>query len=124
MPNHGYDFEEWSGHVWTAANPLTVTMDFDTTIVTNFISAPPTASQPLISPNGGTFRKKVRVALVVTTPKSSIYYTIDGNDPTTSSKLYKKRFRLSGKGSKTVKAKAVKTGYRDSPVVSATFTIK
>jgi len=53
-----------------------------------------------------------------------MYYTTDGTTPTTSSSVYTPDgFKLTGAGTKIVKAKAFKPGYNDSAVGSATFTI-
>ena len=79
---------------------------------------------PMISPNGGTFTGSVQVTLSDVTPTAKIYYTTDGSDPTTGSTRYKTPFTLTGLGTKTVKAKAVKKGYDDSAISSATFILQ
>ena len=82
----------------------------------------------MISPNGGTFRKKVTVRVSDTTPGATIYYTLDGSDPTTASSVYStgkknKGIKLSGIGTHTVKAKAVEASYTDSDIATAVFDI-
>ena len=52
-----------------------------------------------------------------------MHYMINGGTPTTSSFRYTGQFSLSGTGTKTVRAIAVKSGYVDSAVATATFTI-
>jgi hypothetical protein len=52
-----------------------------------------------------------------------MYYTVNGATPTTSSSLYTGQINLSGKGSKTLKAIAVKSGLSNSAVATATFNI-
>jgi len=79
---------------------------------------------PVIAPSSGTFKKKVTVNIATATPGATIYYTTDGSVPTTSSPQFKAPFTLVGKRTVTIKAKAVKNGVPDSPVVSATLTIK
>ena len=88
---------------------------------------------PVISPDGGTFKKNVSVRLSCATSGATIYYTTDGSDPTIASAVYsrvarkknkKTGFRLTGKGQHTVKAKAVESGFNDSPIATANFTIK
>jgi hypothetical protein len=88
----------------------------------------PTVATPVISPNGGTFRKKVFVKLSCATAGATIHYTLDGTDPTTTSSVYlagkkNKGFKITGLGSHTVKAIAAESGYQNSPIASATFTI-
>ena len=53
-----------------------------------------------------------------------MYYTTDGTTPTTSSSLYTGQITLAGTGSKTAKAIAVASGYNNSAVATATFTIR
>jgi sugar lactone lactonase YvrE len=82
---------------------------------------PPTLSIPSISPDGGTFRRRVRVTLADTAPGASIYYTLDGSDPTTASTHYSGPLNL--KHSTTVKAMAVESGLGESGIATATFRI-
>ena len=82
----------------------------------------------MISPSGGTFKKKVKVKLSCASAGATIYYTLDGNDPTTASAIYptNKKFKgikLRGKGLHTVKAMAAASGFNTSTIASATFTI-
>lgn len=77
-----------------------------------------TLAAPTISPDGGEFLTSQQVTLSAE-DGASIYYTLDGNDPTTSSTLYEGAFTLAA--STTVKAIAVKNG-ETSSVASATFT--
>ena len=76
---------------------------------------------PAISPNGGTANAPLTVSLSTVTPGASIYYTTNGNLPTTASTLYTGPFSLTS--SATVMAKAVTAGMLDSPVASATFNL-
>jgi hypothetical protein len=88
----------------------------------------PSVSTPVISPNGGTFKKKVTVKISDATAGATIYYTLDGSDPTTSSSIYpagkkNKGIKLTGRGSHTVKAKATRNGFNDSDITTAVFQI-
>lgn len=79
---------------------------------------------PFISPNGGTFSKKVAVKLYCSTLGATMYYTTNGATPTTSSSVYTSDgILLSGTGTKTVKAIGVRSDLNNSAVASATFVI-
>ena len=81
----------------------------------------PLVVTPTITPNGGTIFKEQDITLSCNTKDASIYYTIDGSEPTVSSTKYEGAFTLSA--SATVKTIAVKEGYNDSQVASATYTV-
>jgi lysophospholipase L1-like esterase len=80
-----------------------------------------TVSAPVIDPAGGNFANGVTVTLSTATPFADIYYTLDGSSPTATSTRYISPFLLSANA--TVKAKAMLSGYNDSSIVSAVFTI-
>lgn len=87
---------------------------------------PVPAATPVFSPNGGTFSASpVVVTMTSTTPGATIYYTINGPTPTTGSTVYDpyNPLTLTTNGTYLVKAIAVKDGYTDSAVKSATFTV-
>ncbi|WP_132972004.1 LamG-like jellyroll fold domain-containing protein, partial [Thiogranum longum] len=77
---------------------------------------------PAISPNGGVFSIPTSVSLSTGTSGATIYYTLDGSEPTTSSMLYSAPFDVAV--DTTVKARAFLTGYTDSAVSSAVFLIQ
>lgn len=60
------------------------------------------------------------VLLSTTSPSASIYYTIDGSTPTSSSTLYKYPFTLEANA--TIKALAVRDGCTDSDVLTEDVT--
>ncbi|MGM9840438.1 MAG: chitobiase/beta-hexosaminidase C-terminal domain-containing protein [Sodaliphilus sp.] len=77
---------------------------------------------PTIAPEGGTFTSAQTVT-ITSEEGATIYYTTDGNDPTTDSKVYNGAFKVNTVGTTTVKAIAVKEGYDISAVASKTYTI-
>jgi hypothetical protein len=86
--------------------------------------APSTVATPRISPAGGSFRKRVKVAISDATSGATIYYTTNGSDPNTSSKRYVSAFKIAGRGNHVIKAKAAKSGSSDSAIATATLTIR
>ena len=79
-----------------------------------------TAAAPVISPNGGTFSTSQSVTLSSTTASSTIYYTLDGSTPTSTSTVYSAPFAVST--NTTVKAIASAPNYLQSAVSTADFT--
>ena len=79
-----------------------------------------TVTPPTISPAGGNFATSQTVT-ISHSDADAIYYTTDGNDPTTSSTQYSAPFTITSSGTTTVKAIAVKDGVT-STVASETYT--
>jgi hypothetical protein len=79
-----------------------------------------TASAPVISPDGGTFATGQSVTLSSTTASSTIYYTLDGSTPTSTSNVYTSPFTIST--NTTLKAVASAPNFLQSPVSTAQFT--
>ncbi len=78
-------------------------------------------SAPTFSPDGGTYTETQSVTLSCATEGATIYYTTDGNDPTTNSTEYSGAIEISK--NTTIKAIAVKEGYDNSEVATAIYTI-
>lgn len=78
------------------------------------------AAAPAINPDGGTFSSPQTVTLSSSTSSASIYYTLDGSTPTTSSTPYTGPITIAT--DTTLNAIAVASGYIQSPVSTATFT--
>jgi hypothetical protein len=126
----GYNFHNWieNGGIVSTSPAYSFTADFDRSLFANFV---PLAATPVITPSGGTFKKKVNVTMSCSIVGATIYYTTDGSDPTTSSNVYgtstgKKKFKgipITGKGSHTVKSIAVAPGYDPSLAAVANFFI-
>jgi hypothetical protein len=83
---------------------------------------PPIVATPSVSPNGGKFRRGVIVTLTDVTPGTTIYYTLDRSDPTTTSIPYQGTFVL--RRSATIKAIAVDSSLNESGIATARFSIK
>ena len=80
-----------------------------------------TCATPTFSPAEGVYGSTQSVTISTDTEDASIYYTINGNTPTSSSTLYEGAISVSS--TTTIKAIAVKDGMDDSDVATATFTI-
>lgn len=89
-------------------------------VYTGFGKKNPTAATPVADPDGGTFSGTQSVTLTTETAGADIYYTTNGDVPTTGSTEYTTAITLSA--TTTIKAIAVKDGYYDSAVMSKTFT--
>lgn len=80
----------------------------------------PTVAAPTFTPAGGTSDKTLNVEISCATEGASIYYTVDGTEPSESSTLYNSPIEVTQ--TTTIKAVAVKNGIT-SLVATATFTI-
>ena len=78
-----------------------------------------TVATPTFTPNGGEIEAGTKVAIACATEGATIYYSIDGTEPTEE---YSAPFALNEAA--TVKAIAVKDGWNDSEIATASFTIK
>ena len=81
----------------------------------------PDASPPTFSPLAGTYSSPQLVTLTSATGGYSIYYTTNGSTPTTGSTPYSAPISVSA--TTTIKAIATASGYTQSAVASATYTI-
>ena len=99
-----------SGH-WRL-QAITVTYSSDGT---------PSCVNPTFSPAPGTFATTQSVTISTLTDGATIYYTVDGTEPTPQSTAFTEPITVSQ--TTTIKAIAVKEGYDNSEVVSATYEI-
>lgn len=77
---------------------------------------------PTFSPGGGTYTAAQTVAIADATTGANIYYTVDGSVPTTSCTLYTAPIAVANR--LTLNAIAAATGYSNSRVASASYTIQ
>ena len=110
---------EICGNVWDDTGEA---MDINTsTSCTDSVENPAQVSAPVISPGGGAWLEAVDVTLSTLTEDASIYYTLDGSEPTDQSLLYTAPFTVTTVT--TVRAIAVRNDLTDSPIVDAVFDI-
>ncbi len=70
---------------------------------------------PVAETGGSVSSANHRIAISTPTDGAMIYYTLDGSEPTAESSIYSEPIEISG--STTLKVKALKDGYADSPIV-------
>jgi hypothetical protein len=81
----------------------------------------PLAATPSFSPPGGTYTSTQSVSITDSTPSASIYYTTNGNTPSTGSTLYSGPIPVAT--SETIQAVATASGFSQSDVGLAAYTI-
>ena len=82
-----------------------------------------TVATPAISPASGEVASGTEISISCTTDGAAIYYTLDGTTPSASNDAkYTAPFALTANA--TVSAIAILSGYNDSEVATATYTIK
>ena len=100
----------------------TVTFTSDTLTAQVSLTATATLPAPVITPATGTIDTMVTVTMTCTNG-ADIHYTTDGSTPTAADALYTAPIVLNTPGTHTVNAIAVKSGWDNSPVATATYTI-
>ncbi len=88
--------------------------------VYGLLGSVPTAPPPVIAPASGTFSGLQTVSITDAVDHATIYYTTNGEIPTTASAVYTKPFKINA--SKTITAIASVTGYLQSSPSTATYT--
>ncbi len=104
-----------------SANAKNTRIDNLTLTATEVSGGTPTCATPTFSPAAGTYSQAKSVTIDCATSGAAIHYTLDGSDPTESSPTYSTAINISQ--TTTVKAMATATGYNNSAIASATYTI-
>ena len=104
--------------MWNA-NVFVQVYDKSQTIVYEYTIFQDTAYMVKANPSGGEVVEGSTVTLSSETLGAKIYYTTDGSMPTTNSNLYEKPIAVS----KIIKAFAVKSGVKDSPVSTFEYVV-
>ena len=92
----------------------------DVTVNATF-TALQTVVAPTFTPAAGSYIQAQSVTIACATENATIYYTLDGSDPTPNSPVYSDSITISQ--TTTVKAMAVKAGMIDSDIATAEYTI-
>ena len=82
----------------------------------------PTVATPTFTPAEGTYYEAQNVTINCSTEGATIYYTLDGSEPTTGSSVYSTPIVVSE--STIIKAMAVKDGYENSAIATASYIIQ
>ena len=105
----------------TLSSPSSITLPpYSVTALDYTALSAPILAAPKFSPAAGTYTMPQSVTLT-STPGTTIYYTTDGTPPTTSSSVYSGP--ITANSSMTLRAIAVATGYKNSSVAMAAYTI-
>jgi len=87
----------------------------------NGLAGTPALAPPVLTPPGGTNYGPVSISVQPPDANATVYYTLDGTLPTTSSFVYSNAIILTN--SATVSANAFEAGFNNSVAASGLFTI-
>lgn len=80
-----------------------------------------TCATPTFTPEAGTYYEAQEVTIACSTADATVYYTLDGSDPTAESTVYTEPISVGS--SMTIKAIAMKEGYENSNIATADYNI-
>jgi hypothetical protein len=104
-------------------NAIAVAADFNNSgVASTTYTIAPVAAAPTFSIAAGSYTTPQQVGLSDTVSGAAIYYTTDGSTPTTKSNVYNGA-PITVSKSVTINALAVASGYANSSVASATYSI-
>jgi hypothetical protein len=110
--------------MWGALNqPLSYPSGYGfvpSSVVTSTFTSAAAAATPVFSPGSSSFATSLNVSISDATAGATIYYTLDGSTPTTSSTVYSGPIAVSG-ASTVLKAIATHTGNSQSATATATY---
>src|SRR5437762_1146031 len=95
---------------------------FNSNVSTAVYTITSSAATPVITPGTGTYTSAQTVTITDGTTGASIYYTLDGSQPTTTSTQYTASFKVST--TTTVKAIATATNFTTSATATSVITIQ
>ena len=127
IPENGFDKTNTNAQSFTVTGTLTIPNYLDLGSLENKIeltvevSAQEQLSAPTSSVPTGSYNSTQTVSLSSNRGDATLYYTLDGSDPTTSSAEYNGAFDV--KDTTTIKVFAVRTGMKDSEIATYTITI-
>ena len=104
-----FTVESGSGHNRVSAIKVTYSASGST----------PTCATPTFSPAAGTYTQAQSVSISCATEGATVYYTTNGQDPTTSSTVYSEAINVST--NMTIKAMATAEGYDNSAIATAEY---
>ena len=109
----------------TLSSPNSLTLPPHSVTALDYVAAGSSPSTqvaaPSISPAGGSYSQPVTATIADSTSGATIYYTTNGEMPTSSSQKYTGPITISS--SETLEAIAILSGYANSNVTAATYTI-
>lgn len=103
-------------------NTETILFSYKENLIPDNPDDPLTVATPVFSPAGGEVEKGAEVTIDCATEKATIYYTLDGSEPSSLGLRYKAPLIIDE--AVTVKAVAMRSDYTTSAIAEASFTVK
>lgn len=119
--NSGELYEKFAPYSNSASNMGGTNYFFYMDIFVKSSEVTPVVSLPTFNPVGGDYTTTQNVSISCETDGATIYYTINGDNPTEESEIYSSPIEVSS--TTTIKALARKDGMLDSGIASATYNI-
>jgi hypothetical protein len=107
----------------TTINAIAVSAGFADSAVASAAYTLPPAATPVFAPGEGVLAAGTKVAISTTTASAAIYYTTDGTSPETSPSRTLYGAPIAITAATTINAVATATGFADSPVATAAYTV-